>query len=381
MTVNPLREPLEERVLVLAPLWRDAHVICRVLSSAGFACQPCAGIKQLGQELAQGAAAVMITEEALADGDYGRLQQQLHAQPPWSDLPVILLLSPGGGASGHYVPVAELLSGLNVTILRRPVATATLLSIVAASLRSRHRQYEIRAYLQEREHYAAELEQRVRDRTEKLQQMASELTRAEQQERHRISQILHDDLQQQLYGLQMQLTFLRDNASEAMLRELDAIAPTMHAAIKIVRDLSVDLSPPILYDEGLLQGLQWIASRMREQYRVHVSVEAGQSFPIADDAQRGLIFQIVRELLFNAVKHAGVTQIQVAVSGQNDRVRIDIIDQGSGFDTAILDEERVVILGRGLRSARERLRLIGGRLEIQSVPGKGTHATVFTPRS
>ena len=500
----------EETVLVLAPLWRDAEVICRALEAGGFSCHPCRDMQDLRARLASGAGALLLAEEALGDESRALLLQTLQSQPPWSDLPVTLLLSPGQQPLQTPLRKGHILSGHNVTILQRPVSSTTLLSVMNAALRARRRQYELREQLRRREQRTELLEQRVQVRTrrlqelsdrylasrdlfmtlfqanplpiaitrledgvfldvneaflryfgvrrdeivqraitemddwfpirerlkvlarlrnagavrnletvttppsgepktvlisaelvtlegveaalvdfvditerkraeEKIRELATELTRAEHAERHRISQILHDDLQQQLYGLQMQLSFVREDASERIVRELEALEPTVQSAIATVRNLSVDLSPPILHNEGLVEGIGWIANRMREQYRLQVDVQAEGSFPVPDDAQRVLLFQILRELLFNAVKHAGVQRVGVRLKEEGANVRIDVVDEGSGFDPQqVLQEDSGV--GQGLSSARHRLQLMGGRLEIYSVPGEGTRATIFTP--
>lgn len=500
-----------EELLVLAPLWSDAEVICRVLSEAGFHCRRCDNIEELCHRINVGAGALLLTEEALGGNNRQALLQQLQSQPAWSDLPVTLLLSPVNGPSRNPVAIVDILPGHNVTILQRPVPSATLTSVLDAALRARRRQYQLRDHLHQRKKHAELLEQRVQSRTKRLKELseqyqaardlfytlfqsnplplaiarledglvldvndallryfdsrrdaflnhtavelerflpvnqrrkiadhlrrhgpvqnfevetthpsgetktalmsvelvtvkgveaalvaladiserkraeqqirdlASRLTEAEHEERHRIAQILHDDLQQQLYGLQIQLSFLRDDASEQVADELDTIEPMLNDAIKTVRDLSVDLSPPILHDEGLVQGLNWIAGRMQEQYRLQVNIQAEGSFPVSDDGQRVLIFQILRELLFNAVKHAGVEHVSVRLAEEGHNYRIDVIDQGTGFDPQEVLREGKSSSGRGLISACQRLRLIGGRLEIDSTPGQGTCATIYTP--
>ncbi len=368
-----------EEVLVLAPLWSDAEVICRVLSGAGIQCRPCDNVQEIRDRLNDGAGALLLTEEALGENNREGVLQALQSQPTWSDLPVTLLLSPVKASPRNPVALVDVFPGHNVTVLHRPVPSATLKSVMDAALRARRRQYQLREHLQQREEQAELLEQRVKARTKKLHDLASQLTRAEHEERHRIAQILHDDLQQQLYGLQIQLTFLREDAPQKALEDIDALEEMMSTAIKTVRDLSVDLSPPILHDEGLVQGIHWIAGRMRDRYRMEVKVQAEGAFPVPDDGQRVLVFQILRELLFNAVKHAGVECVRVTLRQAEDEYQIDVVDQGAGFDPQQILTSEGTRDGRGLVSAQQRLQLTGGRLEIESAPGQGTRATIYTP--
>ncbi|MFW6182898.1 MAG: chemotaxis protein CheB [Chloroflexota bacterium] len=248
----------------------------------------------------------------------------------------------------------------------------------------------------ERERYVAELhalnetlEERVEERTEQVQELASQLTMAEHEERARISQILHDDLQQQLYGLQIQLSFLRNQAApmveaDAMLQEIAELEEMLEMAIATARQLSVELSPPILQGEGLAEAIGWLADLMEQRYQLQVTTEAEGSFAVPDLDRRVLLFQVVRELLFNIVKHAGVPEATVRLQKINDgemdvEYRIDVIDEGVGFDPETVLGADARPNGRGLLHIRERLRFIGGRLEVRSIPDDGTRATITVP--
>ncbi|HSB01169.1 MAG TPA: GAF domain-containing protein, partial [Anaerolineales bacterium] len=159
------------------------------------------------------------------------------------------------------------------------------------------------------------LEQKVREQTAEVRNLASHLTKAEQRERHRIAHILHEDLQQRLYAIRMQLEFFQDNLPKgglALQKDLEEIRKQIGEVVSITRNLSIDLSPPILRDEGLTQAIEWLASQMREKYGLRIELRAGGSFIIPDEDIRLLLFNCVRELLFNIVKHAGVDQAVVA---------------------------------------------------------------------
>ncbi|NLF64953.1 MAG: hypothetical protein GX579_10170, partial [Chloroflexi bacterium] len=157
-----------ERVLFFAPLGRDAAVIANILTGAGIQAEAADGIGALFDALQEGAGALLLTEETLTGEMLRRLDAYLGAQPRWSDLPVIILLSAGPGPTAMLAGATVLLPGHNVTVLRRPVHTLTLVSVLESALRARRRQYQVRDYLQEREQQAALLERRVAERTAEL---------------------------------------------------------------------------------------------------------------------------------------------------------------------------------------------------------------------
>ena len=145
---------IDERVLMLAPTGRDGELICNVLEDAGVRCRLCPDMLDLCRSLHEGGAALLIAEEALADGAYRDLVAVLAQQPPWSEPPILLLSE--RGADSDTITEALLSLG-NVTVLERPTRVPTLVSAVHSALRSRNRQYQIRSYIEEREQYAEAL--------------------------------------------------------------------------------------------------------------------------------------------------------------------------------------------------------------------------------
>ena len=143
----PAQAQFERRVLILAPVGKDASLVEAMLQRDGIACKPCVDDVELARDLERGAAAILVTEEAAADTQ-GRLAGLIARQPPWSDIPVLLLTR--RGADSPVVGRALETLG-NVTLLERPVRVGALASAVRSALRARERQYETRAYLEERE--------------------------------------------------------------------------------------------------------------------------------------------------------------------------------------------------------------------------------------
>lgn len=232
------------------------------------------------------------------------------------------------------------------------------------------------------QHLNATLEQAVETRTAQVQALAARLTIAEQEERRRISQILHDDLQQLLYGIQMRtMSIITDAAAEqAPLRQQQAedIYRWLGDAIQTTRQLTVDLSPPLLKNEGVADALGWLVTQMAKVNGLQVTLRVLAPCALPDEAMQVLIFQIVRELLLNVVKHAQTAHATVELNqGTAGACMIKVQDEGCGFDVAILETNPR--RGFGLFSVQERLKLFGGRMEIVSVPGQGTLVTLIAP--
>jgi signal transduction histidine kinase len=234
----------------------------------------------------------------------------------------------------------------------------------------------------------ATLEQRIVERTAvaehratQLRALAWELTQTEQRERRRLAQILHDHLQQLLFagklGLSRVQRHLADDGPRNMVAQIDQM---LQEAINVSRSLTVELSPPILYDGGLAAAMEWLARQMHEKHGLVVRAEADHHLgPIAEDTST-LLFQSVRELLFNVVKHAKAESAWIQLqSAADDRICVTVTDSGVGFDPGRPGSSQSSG-GFGLFSMRERIELIGGSFEIESSPGKGTRVTIIAPR-
>ena len=240
----------------------------------------------------------------------------------------------------------------------------------------------------EREHIADEvrafsetLERRVAERTLQVRRLAARLAVAEQEERQRIAHVLHDDLQQQLYGLSMVLALLQRAPDPATVTGLSArAAEILDGAAQGLRSLATELSPSILQAVRLAEVLEWTAEEARARHALDVAVEVTGDPQIADAALRILMYQSLREVLFNVVKHADVPAARLVAWAETDAegtavavVRVE--DDGAGFDAASSDRPG----GFGLFSVRERIHLVGGRFEVESSPGGGTRVTVAVP--
>jgi signal transduction histidine kinase len=238
------------------------------------------------------------------------------------------------------------------------------------------------------------LESRVAERTQdiekanaaldrsvmQLRKLAMELTQAEERERKRLANVLHDHVQQYLVAATLRISGLDCNApAAAYAGEIREILNLLEEAISASRSLTADLYPPVLSDLGLMAGLCWLADWMGDKHGLTVEVCGSESLEIPEPL-RIVLFQAVRELLFNVVKHAGVGQALVAVEQLPDRGLLQIVvsDQGCGIpvpDPALSASAG----GLGLFHLRERLACISGTLVVASTAGEGTVVTITVP--
>lgn len=229
-----------------------------------------------------------------------------------------------------------------------------------------------------------ELEIKVRERTaelsrraEQLARLSSQLTLTEQQERRRLAEILHDHLQQLLVAARMNCEVLLSGKIERrqlVENTLNLISQSIQAS----RSLTAELSPQVLRQGSLSAALEWLARWVQETHGLTVELSIDSSADPAQEQVSTLLFQSVRELLFNVVKHAAVKTARVEMAPHKEnQLRINVIDRGRGLDPNAIWEKGEK--GFGLLSIRERLELLGGSFEIKSSPGKGASFSLFVP--
>ena len=221
---------------------------------------------------------------------------------------------------------------------------------------------------------------RLRQRTDQVHALNAALTVAEERERQRLSQVLHDDLQQLLVAAQIRVNQLQSSnkdVGEDSDATLQKVAEELKSAIQTTRHLSSELMPPIKND-SLCDALQWLALHMKNSYGLAVELEAETSLPPLEQSVHTLLFRTTRELLFNIVKHADVDEARVIMTvDENDSVFITVSDEGVGFDPSEIAQKTTG--GQGLFSIRERLEMIGGWYDVEAEPGVGTRTTIGVP--
>jgi len=214
-----------------------------------------------------------------------------------------------------------------------------------------------------------------------LKSLASQLTLAEEHERHRIATELHDQIGQLLIISKLNLDTVRNSGSAAdIAKALNEAGRNIEQIIQNLRSLTFELSSPLLYELGLEKAVaEWLTEKIRKKHRINTEFEDdGQHKPLDDDI-RALLFRDVRELLTNVVKHAQAKWVKVSIRKVESRICVTVKDDGWGFDSKEVAATATKTGKFGLFSIRERLKQLGGSIEIESAQGYGTCITLCAP--
>ena len=363
-----------ERFLIVAPIGRDAELICTYLERAGLPCQTCSDMREVCEELPRGAGALVFTDEALSAEDSGRLSNVLREQEPWSDIPIIILtgLPTFEAKTRSYYDLGR---RANITLVDRPVRVPSLVSAAQSALRARKKQYEIRDLMQK-------LEARVHERDRFLAILGHEL-------RNPLSAIL---LAVQMVGPDGKLDGDHAALIERQSRHLTRLVNDLLDLSRVVSGKIVLKRQPFDLLQIVRQCLQTL--RESEQAR-HLTIELRQranTLPAFVDPVRAE--QIVSNVLTNAVKYTPEGG-HVAVTVENDGTDaiIRISDDGVGiaperigtiFELFAQAENAIGRaqggMGIGLALVRNLVELHGGSVAARSDGiGKGSEFVVRLP--
>lgn len=249
-----------------------------------------------------------------------------------------------------------------------------------------------------------ELENLAAEQAEKLQRLAGDLTLAEQRERERLHELLHDEVQPLLVAARLILSGLGpQTAQQDCLRVAAEACEHLGRAIQMTRNLSLRLNPPLIREQGLKAALVSLCNWVKENHGLVVDLTCAADAESDDMALRLLCFNAIRELLLNVAKHAGTTEVALTLqrlgrggagSGRSpnpphvgtrsssarpgerregDFLRITVADHGSGFDPD------AIVSGSGLAAIERRLGMIGGGMQVASQPGQGAVVTLTVP--
>jgi signal transduction histidine kinase/CheY-like chemotaxis protein len=374
--------PDEFRVLLLPPTRRDAQVLGKTLADAGILCVHFQSVAALADALAQGAGAVVVSEEALTGGPE-RLAAKINAQPVWSDLPVIVL-SPAGAEKPALTNVLPHLG--NVSVLERPVRVTTLISVVRSALRARDRQYQVRDHLLELKR-AEDAERSARAEAERAGQMKDEFLAT-----------LSHELRTPLNAILGWAQILKASppSSEDVTEGVEIIERNARAQTQIIEDLldmSRIISGKIRLDvqrvdiaEVVRAAVDTVKPAANAKGIALRAVLDSVSPAVSGDSNR--LQQVFWNLLTNAVKFTPRGgRVQVLLERVNSHLEISIADNGEGIDPQFLPHvfdrfrqadatttRRHGGLGLGLAIVKQLVELHGGSVRVKS-PGKGQGTT------
>jgi len=216
------------------------------------------------------------------------------------------------------------------------------------------------------------LEENARARVD-LQELSAKLLRAQENERRALARELHDEVGQSLSAILMEAENAEFADDRAEIREhLAAVRALAEKTVNEVRDLALLLRPSMLDDFGLVPALNWHAREMTKRTGLNVVLSADDSADDLPDEHTTCIYRLVQEAVNNSARHANARNVEVDVKREDYRVIFSVCDDGAGFDPRF-------VRGLGLLGMEERVRRLGGRLEIDSQPGRGTRILAELP--
>jgi len=226
-----------------------------------------------------------------------------------------------------------------------------------------------------------EVEKRLQETTEAradLRELSARLVRAQEEERRTLARELHDEVGQSLSAIMMEANSLEVSQGDAALHprevreRLVSIGAIASRSLNVVRDLALLLRPSMLDDFGLVPALNWQARETAKRTGLNVRVTADEASAGLPDEHKTCIYRLAQEALSNASRHAGARNIRVTVNTDPGLVKFSVQDDGKGFDKRL-------VRGLGLLGMDERVRRLGGKLSIDTQPGRGTTISAELP--
>ncbi len=213
-------------------------------------------------------------------------------------------------------------------------------------------------------------------RASQLQKLTLELSQAEDRERKRLADLLHDDLQQLLAAAKVHIGLLDNQAAgnPAIQEIARQVKEMLKEAIDKSRSLSHELSP-VLYQVDMADVFEWLAGQMQSKHGLEVRVDVRGPADAPSEAMKAFFYKAAHEMLFNVIKHAGVNKATLRLRRMRGQLWLTISDRGHGFDPKALAGTS----GLGLLTIRERVGLLGGRMRIKSTKGRGSTFLIVVP--
>jgi signal transduction histidine kinase/CheY-like chemotaxis protein len=402
----------EESVLVLTPTGRDASATVEVLRRAGHEASACADVGALVASLANGVGIVLVAEEGLLGHDLDPLAAWVGEQPPWSDLPFLMLTSDREAPAIRKRRERMIARLQNVVLIERPVQPLTLLSAVGSALRARRRQYQVRSHLLERQRAEDDLERRVAERTAEL--LVSEDSLRQSQKMEAVGQLtggIAHDFNNLLAGISGSLELLQTRMAQGRLKDLDRYISTAEGCSKRAAALThrllafsrrQTLDPKPMNVNGLVAGMEELIRRtVGPSIAVEVVGAVGLWTVLIDPHQ---LENALLNLTINArdaMPAGGRITIETANKWLDERIArerdmpagqyiaLSVTDTGTGMPTEIIARAFDPFFttkpvgegtGLGLSMIYGFVRQSGGQVRIYSELGLGTTLCLYLPR-
>ncbi|MEQ8225741.1 MAG: ATP-binding protein [Candidatus Eremiobacterota bacterium] len=222
------------------------------------------------------------------------------------------------------------------------------------------------------------VEEKIKKYQEELREMTLELSLAEERERRTIASNLHDHIGQALAIIKLKLSALQGNAIFCGFEQnIIDIKRLLDQTIQYTRNVTCELSPPVLYELGLIAAIEWLSEQSPEKYGLKVNLTTeGNHINLPDEIEI-ILFKAIRELLTNSAKHGHASLVNIHFKWYEHKIEVNIDDNGTGFDSK--KSLSIKNTGFGLFSIRERIRYLGGYFNISSEEGEGTEVKIIIP--
>jgi signal transduction histidine kinase len=223
----------------------------------------------------------------------------------------------------------------------------------------------------------------LRKSEERLQRLSSNLFSVQENERRRISLELHDELGQSMAALKMQIGSIARRLGDVPAEEMTTVCNDMrkniNQIIENVRRLARDLSPVVLDDLGLQAAIEYLVNNFSKIYNVEIKYRYTDINHLFDEESQRIIYRILQEALTNIGKHAQAKNVSLIIENKDYEILFTVKDDGKGFNVRKTLDKRATDRGMGLAAMSERVRILGGKINIVSRPGIDTTITFTAP--
>lgn len=384
---NEASRPDAASILIVDDTPVNLSVVVEYLQEYGYSIRIARSGESALQRIEYGRPDLILLDVLLPGIDGFEVCQRIKQNEETSDIPVIFMTSltrsqdkVRGFEAGAVDYVTKPLQ--REEVLAR-VTTHLRLRQLTHDLRERNRQIEERSRIER-----TRLIEAVNQQHTQLQALNSKLTEVQERERKELARELHDELGQALTAITINMAAVRSTVEEQNLpnptaltlrNRLDEALELAEQTLEQVRQISLDLRPPMLDDLGLVPTLRWIVKRFegRTNVQIRLSVEGMEEYRPPPHIETTL-YRIIQEALTNVARHAGASCVELNLRQTDQTIIASVQDDGQGFDVAQVSQTPQME-GLGLLGIQERVSLVGGTLEIESSPGNGCCLIICVP--
>lgn len=365
-------EPLRAEVLVVEDTPASLELLSTLLTQAGYSARLARDGKMALLSAQAKPPELILLDVRMPGMDGYEVCRRLKADPRTRDVPVIFL-----SALRETEDKVRAFQLGAVDYVAKPYQPDEVLARVRTHVELRRLQSRLEERVQERTSQFRESEQRLRESRSRLRELAGFLQSVREEERSRIARELHDELGQSLTALRMDLNWLRTKCADLDPKALERLGSALglvERTVDALRRISEDLRPRMLDDLGLAAAVEHHVTQFSERTGIACSLAMNKEEFDVDGRSATTVFRVVQEALTNVARHAAASKVAVRIEDPGGDIRLTVEDNGCGFTDA--RDKRTF----GLLGMQERVEMIGGQLEITSVPGQGTRIEVRIPK-